>query len=67
MAKPTLREFLNRVRSLYNINGWLLDDALTKEQQLEFVRNPAKYFINTDFVQQQAIFREVEKRQVGYE
>ena len=57
-----LSDFLNRVRSLYNIDGFKLPE-LTASQQSEFVRDPPRYFINTDFEQQRAIFREVEKRQ----
>jgi hypothetical protein len=55
-------EFLNRLRSLYNIDGYLLPE-LTFEQRREFLRDPARYFINTDRVQTEAIWREVEKRQ----
>jgi hypothetical protein len=54
--------FINRVRSLFNIDGDLLPE-LTPEQQLEFVRNPPRYFINTDMSQSRAIWREIEKRQ----
>ena len=59
----TLDGFLNRVRSLYNINGGLLEDELTPAQQKQFVANPPHYFISTDSAQQQAIWREVERRQ----
>lgn len=54
--------FLNRLRSLWNIDGHLLPE-LTKEQQIEFVRDPIKYFIRTDRTQSDAIWREIEKRQ----
>ena len=54
--------FINRVRSLFNIDGWLLPE-LTKAQQEEFIADPVRYFIHTDDAQANAIFREVEKRQ----
>ncbi len=60
MEKP---EFLNRVRSLFNIDGYQLPE-LTSDQQREFVRDPVRYFIRTDKAQSDAIWREVEKRQV---
>lgn len=56
------RQFTNMVRSLFNIDGYLLPE-LTSEQQIEFVRDPVRYFINGDKVQSAAIFREVVKRQ----
>lgn len=54
--------FTNCVRSLFNIDGYLLPE-LTKEQQGQFVRDPVRYFIGTDKAQQDAIWREVAKRQ----
>ena len=54
--------FLNRLRSLYNIDGHLLPE-LTSEEQREFVRDPVRYLIRTDATQAAAIWREVEKRQ----
>lgn len=63
MTQMNLPNFLNRVRGLFNINGWLLEDALTHEQQVEFVRDPPRYFINlADAEQQRAIWRELQKR-----
>ena len=57
--------FLNMVRSLFNINGALLADALTVEDQKQFVKDPARYFINdADGPQIVAIYREVMKRQI---
>lgn len=55
--------FTNMVRSLFNIDGYLLPE-LTAEHQREFVRDPVRYFMGTDRAQQDAIFREVMKRQV---
>ncbi len=55
--------FLNMIRSLFNIDGYLLPE-LTGEQQMQFVRDPVRYFIGTDNTQQDAIWREVSKRQV---
>ncbi len=53
---------LNCIRSLYNIDGYLLPE-LTAEHQIEFVRDPVRYFIGTDKAQQDGIYREVMKRQ----
>ena len=55
--------FTNMVRSLFNIDGYLLPE-LSGEQQREFVSDPARYFMRTDKAQQSAIFREVMNRQV---
>jgi len=55
--------FTNAVRSLFNIDGYLLPE-LTSEQQGQFVRDPVRYFIGADQVQQDAIFHQVAKRQV---
>lgn len=55
-------DFLNRVRSLFNIDGYLLLE-LSADQQGKFLRDPVLYFISTDKAQQDAIWREVEKRQ----
>lgn len=55
-------EFLNRVRSLFNIDGYLLPE-LTDQQQAEFISNPVRYFISTDKHQSDAIWREIERRQ----
>ena len=57
-----IEEFLNRVRSLYNIDGHLLPE-LTDDQVVEFIKNPPRYFINTDKRQKDAIWREIERRQ----
>jgi len=54
---------LNCIRSLFNIDGYLLPE-LTREEQREFVSDPVRYFIRTDNAQQTAIYREVAKRQV---
>jgi hypothetical protein len=56
------RLFTNCVRSLFNIDGYLLPE-LTSDQQSKFIRDPVRYFIGTDKAQQDAIFREVAKRQ----
>lgn len=58
--------FINRIRSLHCIDGFLLPE-LTKDQQQTFMRDPVRYFIRTDDKQQAAIWREVEKRQRGTE
>ena len=54
--------FLNRLRSLHNIDGDLLPE-LSKDEQREFVRGPVVYFLRADDAQAQAIWREIEKRQ----
>jgi hypothetical protein len=54
--------FANCVRSLFNIDGYLLPE-LTYEEQVQFLRDPVRYFIGTYKVQQDAIWREVSKRQ----
>ena len=58
-----MHQFLNRVRSLWSIDGYLLRDALTEEQRHEFMRDPVRYFAHTDRKQAEAIWREVQKRQ----
>ena len=58
------RAFINRIRSLFNIDGYMLPE-LTGQQQLEFLRDPVLYFLNTDEAQSDAIMREVESRQRG--
>jgi hypothetical protein len=54
------REFSNRLRSLFNIDGDLLPE-LTPEEQIAFVRDPVRYFIKANDTA--AIWREIEKRQ----
>jgi hypothetical protein len=61
---PDQPQFTNMLRSLFNIDGYLLPE-LTSEQQGEFARDPVRYFIRTDKAQQDAIFREVAKRQAA--
>ncbi len=63
----TLEEFINRVRSLYNINAHLLPE-LSDSDWIEYRDDPARYFINrADKRQAEAIFREVERRQKAKE
>lgn len=62
--RPEQRAFTNMLRSLFNIDGYLLPE-LTGEQQGAFIRDPVRYFIGTDKAQQDAIFREVANRQVA--
>lgn len=61
-ARATRAAFDNRLRGFSNIDGHLLPE-LTPEQQREFVRDPVRYYINTDKAQSDAIWREVERRQ----
>ena len=59
----TLSGFINRVRSLYNIDHYLLPELSDRDWK-EFQANPVRYFINSaDRVQAEAIWREIEKRQ----
>jgi hypothetical protein len=58
------RAFMNRIRSLRHIEGYMLPE-LSPRQQSEFVRDPLQYFLNADDDQSDAIMREVEKRQIG--
>lgn len=56
-------EFVNMLRSLYNIDAWQLPE-LPPEHWLQFRTNPPRYLINlADKVQVDAILREVAKRQ----
>jgi hypothetical protein len=56
------RAFLNRIRSLYNIDGYLLPE-LGKDQQSQFLRDPVRFLLNADEAQSDAIMREIESRQ----
>ena len=59
----TNHEFINRLRSLYNIDHDLLPE-LTNWDWLDFRDDPPRYLINkADKKQATAILREVEKRQ----
>lgn len=58
----TRHEFIDRVRSLYNIDRYLLPE-LTDDQWDEFRLDPPHYLIRTDKVQADAILREVDRRQ----
>jgi hypothetical protein len=55
--------FLNRMRSLFNIN-WDKLPELNEQEWAEFRDDPPRYFINrADLPQLRAIWREVERRQ----
>ena len=56
------RAFINRIRSLFSIDGYLLPE-LTSHQQSQFLRDPLRYFLDSDEAQSDAIMREVEARQ----
>jgi hypothetical protein len=58
----TRHQFVNRLRSLYNIEHGSLPE-LTPSQWLEFRANPCRYLIDTDKRQAIAIVREIEHRQ----
>ena len=57
------RAFMNRIRGLFNIDGDLLPE-LTREQQLKFLRDPVRFFLDAEGVQSDAIMREIEARQI---
>lgn len=57
----TNHEFIDRIRSLYNIDHHLLPE-LTDEQWIEFRDDPPRYLIRAGQVQADAILREVERR-----
>jgi hypothetical protein len=61
----TNHEFINRIRSLYNIDHSMLPE-LTDFQWIEFRDDPPRYLARTDKKQSDAILREVERRQVDY-
>jgi hypothetical protein len=56
------RLFLNRVRSLFNIDGFLLPE-LDRAEQHTFTRDPVRYLMGAEDGKAAAIWREVEKRQ----
>jgi hypothetical protein len=56
------QEFINRIRSLYSIDGHLLPE-LSSQQQSAFLRAPVTYLLETDEAQSDAIMREIERRQ----
>lgn len=59
-------EFVNRVRSLYNID-WPLLPELREEDWRDFRHDPPRYLITyADKIQLNAILREVENRQKPY-
>jgi Bacterial RNA polymerase, alpha chain C terminal domain len=63
MTPMNLNNFINRVRGLFNIDGMLLADTLSREQQSEFCRDPVHYLINkADKPQLESIWRELQKR-----
>ena len=67
MTQMNLHNFFGRLRSLYNVDGHMVADALSDEDQRAFVRDPVNYFIRTDRRQREAIWREIEKRNVAYD
>jgi hypothetical protein len=57
------RTFINRIRSLYSIDGDRLPE-LTREQQATFLANPVRFLLEANEAQSDAIMREVEARQI---
>ncbi|HEX8413953.1 MAG TPA: hypothetical protein VF637_08725 [Sphingomicrobium sp.] len=56
------RTFTNCVRSLFNIDGHLLPE-LSRAEQTALLADPVRFFIWADHTKQDAIWREVSKRQ----
>jgi hypothetical protein len=56
------RAFINRIRSLYNIDGDQLPE-LAVEQQSKFLADPVRFLLNANDAQSDAIMREIEGRQ----
>jgi hypothetical protein len=56
------RAFINRIRSLYNIDGDQLPE-LAREQQSNFLADPVRFLLNANEAQSDAIMREIEGRQ----
>ena len=56
--------FMNRLRSLYNIDHHPLPE-LSLEDWLEFRVDPPHYLMRADKIQVEAIWREIENRQDG--
>jgi hypothetical protein len=62
VKKVEKRGFINRIRSLSNIDSDQLPE-LTREQQSQFLVDPIAYLLKADDAQSDAIMREVESRQ----
>ena len=56
------QEIMNRLRSLYNIDGDQLPE-LDESQWAMFSRDPVRYLIRASAEHADAIWREIEKRQ----
>lgn len=54
--------FSNQIKSLFNIDGYQLPE-LSDDHKSQFLRDPVHYFMRAEEVQQEAIYREVMKRQ----
>lgn len=58
----TQHDFINRLRSLWNIDAWQLPE-LGAQQQKDFVFDPARYLMRANDAHAAAIWREIERRQ----
>ena len=56
-------DFANRLRSLFNIDGFLLAPELNKLEQQAFVMNQVSFYLKCNDRKRAAIWREIEKRQ----
>ena len=54
--------FTNMLRSMFNIDGHQLPE-LGKDRQWEFLKDPVRYFMRSSDADQDAIWREIMKRQ----
>ena len=58
----TLRDFDNRLRSLFNIDFFRLRE-MSDSQWVGFVNNPVEFWLRTDDATRAIIWREIEARQ----
>lgn len=57
-------EFINRLKILFSIDGWELDD-LSEQAQEEFVHDPVHFLLRSDDGRQNMIWDVIEKRHNG--
>ena len=55
-------EFLNRLRILYSIDGWELDNFLNDDAQDKFMRDPIRFLLRSDDERQDKIWAIIERR-----
>lgn len=57
-----LEQFVMRLKSLHNIDGYLLEPEFDIEEQKKFVRDPVHYLFATTDAHRAVIWRELETR-----